>query len=78
MYTVKITDFHNPSFAQMPVNNLRTGWKPISVPIILVVPNRINGLGYPIENSDIQKWLAMTTLASTSQTKNSLLEAFLN
>ncbi len=49
----QIIEQHNPSFLLMPHNNNRTGWRPISLPIILVEPDRRNRLGTPLDNSAV-------------------------
>lgn len=46
-------DRNNPSFALFPINNNRTAWRPFGLPVILVVPNRRDGNGAPIANSQI-------------------------
>jgi len=50
-----VTELHNPSFALFPVNNDRTAWRPIGLPMILVEPDRRDGLGNPIEASNVQQ-----------------------
>lgn len=46
-------DRNNPSFKLFPVNNNRTAWKPVSLPIILVMPHKRDLLGNTIPNSEI-------------------------
>lgn len=46
-------DRNNPSFELFPINNNRTAWRPFGLPVILVVPNRRDGVGGPIANSQI-------------------------
>lgn len=51
--TSKVNDLHNPSFILLPTNNNRTAWRPISLPVVLVVPNRIDPVGSYIPNSEV-------------------------
>jgi hypothetical protein len=46
-----LTDLHNPSFVQFPINNLRTAWRNVALPVILVVPHRRDADGTGIPNS---------------------------
>jgi len=48
-----VTDRHNPSFALFPINNNRTAWKPVSLPIILVEPDKRDSTDAPIDNSQV-------------------------
>lgn len=48
-----LNDNHNPSFWLMPVNNNRTAWKPISLPIILIVPHKRDAGGTALPNSSV-------------------------
>ncbi len=48
-----LTDFTNPSFVLYPVNNNRTAWRPVSFPVILVVPHRRDPAGITLNNSEI-------------------------
>ena len=41
------------SFHLFPTNNNRTAWRPIGLPVILIVPRRRTTLGYEIENSNV-------------------------
>ena len=50
----EVTEFHNPSFVLFPTNNDRTAWRPVGLPMILVEPDRRDGLGNPIEFSNVQ------------------------
>ena len=49
----EVTKIHNPSFNLFPVNNDRTAWRPVGLPVILVVPDRRDSFGNPIDNSDV-------------------------
>ena len=42
------------SFHLFPTNNNRTAWRPIGLPVILVVPRRRTALGSEIENSNVE------------------------
>lgn len=44
---------NQPYFTLLPVNNNRTGWRPISMPVVLTVPRKRNPLEEPIANSGI-------------------------
>lgn len=48
-----VYDFNNPSFCLLAVNNNRTAWKPVGVPVILVVPHRYDPNGTTLPNSGI-------------------------
>lgn len=48
-----LKDNHNPQFVLFPVNNNRTGWKAFGLPVILVVPHRLDRAGIPIANSGV-------------------------
>lgn len=47
----KLTDFNNPSFVMMPVNNNRTAWKPFAAPVMLIVPHKRNANGLALPNA---------------------------
>jgi hypothetical protein len=51
--TTTVTELHNPSFALYPVNNDRTAWRPIGLPVLLVEPDRRDPLGNPVELSQV-------------------------
>ena len=42
-----------PSFVLYPVNDNTTGYKAISLPMILIVPKRLDTAGYPVTNSEV-------------------------
>jgi len=42
-----------PSFALFPVNDNTTGYRPISLPMILVIPKRFDAVGEFIQNSEV-------------------------
>lgn len=42
-----------PNFALWPINNNRTGWQPVSLPTILVIPYTRTTDGLPVANSDV-------------------------
>jgi hypothetical protein len=44
---------YNPSFSVFPIQNNRTGWKPVYLPVVLVVPARRDSVGDDIPNSDV-------------------------
>lgn len=44
-------DLHNPSFQLFPVNNNRTAWRPVALPVIMVVPHRYDMAGAALPNS---------------------------
>ena len=44
---------YNPSFYRFPVQNARTGYQPVYIPLILLVPGRKMPTGAVVENSDI-------------------------
>jgi hypothetical protein len=46
-------DPFQPSFNLYPVNDNTTGYKPVSLPMILVVPKRLDTTGYPVANSEV-------------------------
>ena len=46
-------DRHNPSFYLFPINNNRTAWKPIGLPLILVAPHVKTADGVELENGQI-------------------------
>lgn len=46
-------ELHDPSFQIFPINNNRTAWKPISLPVILIVPHKRDLTGNTIQNSEI-------------------------
>lgn len=46
-------DRNQVSFYLFPINNNRTAWKPIGLPVLLVVPRRRTTTGIDIENSSI-------------------------
>ena len=48
-----IVERHNPSNILFPVNNRNTAWRPVSLPVILVVPHRRDKLGLPLPNSSV-------------------------
>jgi len=50
---VTIASRYNPSFTLFPIQNNRTGWKPVWLPVILVVPARRDSDGNDIANSDV-------------------------
>ena len=47
-------DRWNPSFYRFPIQSMRTGFQPVSLPLILVVPGRLTSSGQPIANSDVR------------------------
>jgi len=49
----ELTSTHNPNFVLFPVNNNRTAWKPVSQPVMLVVPHRRDLSDIPISNSQV-------------------------
>lgn len=49
----KISNRFQPSFSLFPLNNNRTGWQPVNIPLILVVPFRRTVDGIPIANSEV-------------------------
>lgn len=49
----EIVERHNPSCILFPVNNRNTAWRPVSLPVILVVPHRRDRLGTPRPNSAV-------------------------
>lgn len=51
--TVSVSDIHNPSLHSFQINNDRTAWRPIGLPVILVEPDRRDPLGNPIELSNV-------------------------
>ena len=53
MPSAPIVDRYNPSFQRFPVQNNRTGFKPVSLPLILVVPGRKLANGTVLSNSDV-------------------------
>jgi len=44
---------YNPSFYRFPVQNNRTGYQPVYIPLILIVPGRKQPTGAIVPNSDI-------------------------
>jgi hypothetical protein len=48
-----VTEFHNVSWAQFPHSNDRTAWREFGLPMILVEPDRRDGNGNPINNSNV-------------------------
>lgn len=48
-----MADITRPNFILYPVNNNRTAWKPVSFPVILIVTNRYDPVGSPIDNSEV-------------------------
>lgn len=48
-----LKDRHNPSWILFPINDNCTAWKPISFPVILIVPHRRTQNGSPISDSGI-------------------------
>ena len=46
-------DKNKPSFYLFPVNNNRTGWRPVGLPVILVVPRKRDASGSTIPNSNV-------------------------
>lgn len=46
-------DRNQVSFYLFPVNNNRTAWRPVGLPVIMVVPRRRTATGIPIENSQV-------------------------
>ena len=46
-------DPFQPSFVLYPVNDNTTGYKAISLPMILIVPKRLDTAGYPVVNSEV-------------------------
>ena len=46
-------DPFQPSFARFPVNDNTTGYKPASLPMVLVVPKRLDPTGNPVPNSEV-------------------------
>ena len=49
---IDITDRDQPTFIYLPINNLRTAWRPINLPAILVVPHCRTLDGTPIQWSE--------------------------
>jgi P2-related tail formation protein len=49
----KITNRFQPNFSLYPLNNNRTGWQPVNIPLILVIPFRRTIDGIPISNSEV-------------------------
>ncbi len=49
----QIENTNNPSFILLPYINNRTAWRDIGFPAILVIPNVRDGLGAPIDNSQV-------------------------
>lgn len=47
-------DLHQPSFVLWPLQNSRTAYAPVALPVILVVPHRRTADGEPVLNSEIQ------------------------
>ena len=48
-------DRFQPSFFRFPIQNNRTGWQPVSLPVVLVVPFSHNSDGSPIQGSEIKE-----------------------
>lgn len=48
-----MTDTNNPSFLLFPVNGNRTAWRPVSLPVVLIVPHRRDRTGFPIDDSQV-------------------------
>ena len=46
-------DRNNPSFVLFPVNNNRTAWRPVGLPMIMVVPKKRDYVDFPIPNSSV-------------------------
>lgn len=46
-------DRNKPSFVLFPVNNNRTAWRPVGLPMIMVVPKKRDFVGFPIPNSGV-------------------------
>lgn len=51
MATVK--DIHQPSLCLFPVNHNTTGWVPVGLPMILVVPHKRDNRGVGLPNSEV-------------------------
>lgn len=48
-----LNDIHQPSFVLYPLNNNRTGWQPVNIPLLLVVPHVRSAGGIPINNANV-------------------------
>lgn len=51
----RITDRFQPSFSLFPVNTNRTGYQPVNLPVLLVVPFTRTVDGFPIGDSGVQE-----------------------
>jgi hypothetical protein len=47
-------DRYQPSFFRFPIQNDRTGFKPVYLPVILVVPGRRTNTGTPLAHSEVR------------------------
>jgi len=46
-------DRYNPTFSLFPIQNARTAWKPVYIPVVLAVPYRRDAEGDTIDKSDV-------------------------
>ena len=53
MVIISNVDKFQPSFIRFPINDNTTGYKPLSMPMILVVPRRIDEVGALVPDSDV-------------------------
>lgn len=49
----ELTDRFQPSFNLFPINNNRTGYQPVNLPIVLTIPYRRTADGFPVGNTDV-------------------------
>jgi phage tail P2-like protein len=49
----KLNDEHQPSFSLFPLNNNRTGWQPVNIPLMMVVPHVRSAGGIPVNNANV-------------------------
>jgi hypothetical protein len=49
----KLNNRFQPNFALYPLNNNRTGWQPVNLPLLLVVPFRRTVDGIPVADSEV-------------------------
>lgn len=49
----ELTSIFQPGFSLFPRNNNRTGWQPVNIPLILVVPYVRTDSGFPVNNANV-------------------------
>lgn len=51
----KVEERYQPSFSLFPLNNDRTGYQPVNLPVVLVVPFKRTADGTPVGDADVQE-----------------------